>query len=197
MAEEGENSEIIQTISQLSQILRYITDGSSLCVLLKEELNIVENYLSCMKIRYGNVLKFQIDLPKEMLSLKVPRHSILPMIENALKYGMDINPPWNITLTGKMNKKNWELTLEDNGPGFTQGALDLLNDQISQCMKDRSKQLEFHINGMGLINLFSRLKIFYGNELIFTAGNKKTELGSTITIGGMNEPKREVFLLDC
>lgn len=197
MAEDGENSEIIQTISQLSQILRYITDGSSLCVLLKEELSIVENYLSCMKIRYGNILKFQVDLPKEMLSLKVPRHSILPIIENTIKYGLDINPPWNIILTGKMNKKKWEITLEDNGPGFTSEALDLLNDQISQCIQDRSKQLEFHINGMGLINLFSRLKIFYGNELIFSAGNKKTESGSTITIGGMNEPKREVFLLDC
>ena len=195
MIEDGETREAIATITHMTRILRYISNGNTLMVTLQEELDIIEHYISCMKIRFGDLLTFSSDLPVSMLNLHIPRHSILPLVENAVKYGMDNNPPWVINLTGSHQPQSWQISLRDNGAGFPDDALKQLNTQMEQCRKDKSKQLDFHINGMGLINLFSRLLIFYGDSLIFDIKNSPDgSPGSSISIGGSNEPQRKIHL---
>jgi two-component system, sensor histidine kinase YesM len=195
MIEDGETREAISTITHMTRILRYISNGNTLMVTLKEELDIIEHYIFCMKIRFGDLLSFSSNLPESLLSLHIPRHSLLPLVENAVKYGMDNNPPWIIGLTGSHLPQSWKISLRDNGAGFPDDALQKLNTQIKQCREDKSKQLDFHINGMGLINLFSRLLIFYGDSLVFDIKNDPDgSPGSSISIGGSNEPQRKFHL---
>ncbi|NQT59744.1 MAG: histidine kinase [Bacteroidetes bacterium] len=193
MIEDKENSEAMGTIKHMTRILRYISNGTTLMVTLQEELDIIEHYISCMHIRFGNLLTFSSNLPESMLTLHIPRHSLLPLVENAIKYGMDNNPPWIIHLEGTHTTKSWQISLKDNGPGFPEKSLTLLKSQMEQCRKDKSKQLDFHINGMGLINLFSRLLIFYGDTLTFDINNSPDNShGSAVTIGGSNESQRKL-----
>jgi len=196
MAEEGETGEIVDTIGSLSKILRYVSDGSSFYVNLREEIEVVESYISCMQIRYGEDLQFQLSIPEEMDGLKIPRHSVLPLVENTVKYGLDTEPPWKITLSGRKDETGWEIMLEDTGPGFTREAIEKLNMQIEECRTDKSRQLDFHINGMGLINLYSRFRIFYDDDFTFLVTNRAESTGVKITIGGRNEPARDFFLPD-
>jgi len=63
-----------------------------------------------------------------------------------------------------------------------------LNKQIEECRTNRSKQLDFNINGMGLINLYSRFRIFYNDDFIFNAENKNDNKGVRIILGGSHEP---------
>jgi len=93
MIEDGETREAIGTITHMTRILRYISNGNTLRVTLQEELNIIEHYISCMKIRFGDLLTFSSNLPESMLSLHIPRHSLLPLVENAVKYGWIIIRP--------------------------------------------------------------------------------------------------------
>ncbi|MBI9102259.1 MAG: histidine kinase [Spirochaetales bacterium] len=196
MAEEGETGEIVDTIGSLSRILRYVSDGSSFYVNLREEIEIVKSYISCMQIRYGEDLKFDLSIPEEMMELKIPRHSVLPLVENTVKYGLDTEPPWRISLKGRNDETGWEVILEDTGPGFTSQAIEKLAMQMEECRTDKSRQLDFHINGMGLINLYSRFRIFYDDDFTFLVANREGGRGVKITIGGKNEPARNFFFPD-
>lgn len=198
MAEEGETKEIVATIHHMTPMLRYIASGTNTLSTLSEELEIAEHYISCMRIRFGERLQFTKDIPEELHSLPIPRHVILPLVENAIKYGMTGNPPWCIDLSARFvtdpfevrdelprGKRHWIITVRDNGPGFDPEARDKLYEEIAQCRSDKTRQLDFHIHGMGLINLYSRLLIHYGDTMLFEVTPQQDGSGSEIRLGGV------------
>lgn len=197
MAEDGETKEIVETINHMTSMLRYIADGSNTLSTLRKELEITEHYISCTKIRFGTRLQYTAEVSKEAETIPIPRHVILPIVENAVKYGMDDNPPWIITLNAEFIKdhtcddgvsinarRQWRITIRDNGPGFKQKPLNKLLSSMELCRTDKRRQLDFHINGMGLINLYSRLLIHYGESLLFEVNNLPGGAGTEIRIGG-------------
>ena len=83
----------------LSRIMRYISNTSETTVTLREELDYVRKYLYCMKVRYQSSLNYSIDVDESLLDQPVPKLIIQPIVENAIKYGSDCEPPWTITIS--------------------------------------------------------------------------------------------------
>ena len=54
------------------------------------------------------------------------------------------------------------------------------------CDEDAEKQLEFRIEGLGLVNVYSRLRIYAGYDLHFAITESETG-GACIEIGGPYE----------
>ena len=76
----------------------------------------------------------------------------------------------------------WEVSVSDNGLGFTEEVINSLEEQIKEI--DRTSLLpSLEINGMGLINIYIRFKLFYKGYHIFRVRNN-IEGGATITLGG-------------
>jgi sensor histidine kinase YesM len=48
------------------------------------------------------------------------------------------------------------------------------------------------ISGLGLLNISSRLRLFYGEEAVYRIGNEP-EGGATVLIGGSFEPKARLL----
>jgi two-component system sensor histidine kinase YesM len=185
MAEDGESDNIVETISHLTSMLRYTASRSRLNVPLKEEAQVSKSYLACMKIRYGEDLKFDIEIDKKIEDLLIPKLIILPLVENSIKYAICGPPPWQIKVSSKIEPGRWKLLIEDSGPGFSDEALEKIGVSMKCCAEDVNKQLALHIEGLGIINIYSRLKIFFKDELNFEI--YKGETGACIEIGGKLE----------
>jgi sensor histidine kinase YesM len=56
---------------------------------LKDEFNLLENYLSLMEIRMGERLRFRLNLPIVLENLSVPTLVLQPLVENAIKHGLE------------------------------------------------------------------------------------------------------------
>lgn len=54
---------------------------------LKNEISLIEEYISLQKIRFENQLESSITCPQHLIDLKIPGLIIFPLIENAVKYG--------------------------------------------------------------------------------------------------------------
>ena len=106
--------------SNLSRIMRYITNTAETTVTLREELDYVQKYLYCMKVRYQSSLNYSIDVDESLLDQPVPKLIIQPIVENAIKYGSDCEPPWTITISSTINQNSWQIDVTDTGPGFTE-----------------------------------------------------------------------------
>jgi two-component system, sensor histidine kinase YesM len=187
MAEEGMVEEIAGSVEHLTHLLRYISSGKSAVVTIDDELEYARRYLACMKIRFRDKLSFDIRVPDELRRIGVPKLIIQPIIENTMKYGTSGAPPWTVTIEGESQNGHWRVRVRDNGPGFEASRLTALREEIQRRMSlgpDPSLQ----ISGMGLLNIASRLRLFYGDEAVYRLGNNENG-GASVVIGGTREPR--------
>ncbi len=133
-----------EMLINLSEILRTTLDSNFMeSITLKEELEIVEKYLSIEKMRYEEQLNYKIEISKKAEFLKSPKLILQPIVENAIKHGFKENQkPVNILIQADEVKKY--ILIKNNGAP--------LNEIIY---------------GTGLQNVSERMKIFTGNENSF------------------------------
>lgn len=56
---------------------------------LQEEFSLASDYLSLMQVRLGDRLRAQVDLPEGLRQMTVPAMLLQPLIENAIKHGIE------------------------------------------------------------------------------------------------------------
>ncbi|MGB8453823.1 MAG: histidine kinase [Anaerocolumna sp.] len=181
LAENGQPQEIIMICRYLSQIMRYITDSSTTIIGIGLEIDYVNKYLYCMKVRYQSSLNYLVDIDKALLEYRVPKLIIQPIVENAIKYGTNCIPPWNLTITGRIYEDYWQIDIIDSGTGFSDQDIETINNRIKE-VDSHPGMPEMQINGMGMINVYMRWKLFCGDTMIFHYGNTK-EGNGIVSIG--------------
>ena len=191
MAEEGMAGEIAETVENMTHLLRYISSGKSSTATIEEEVEYARRYAACMKLRFRDSLSYDISVDPDLLGVEVPKLIIQPIIENAMKYGLGDRPPWRISLRGERKGDHWTIGISDNGPGFDESRLAELRRTIETRMKS-APDPALSISGMGLLNISTRLRIFYGDEAVYRVENDP-EGGATVTIGGTCEPKTSIL----
>ena len=99
LAENDQPDEVIRMCRNLTKIMRYITNTNE-TVTVRDEIDYINQYLDCMKVRYQSSLNYIINVDPEVMTEKIPRLLIQPLVENAIKYGIDSEPPWGIAIHG-------------------------------------------------------------------------------------------------
>lgn len=129
----------------ISDILRITLDSDFMkSVTLKEELEIINKYLSIEKIRYEDQLEYTIAVPDEAQSLRVPKLILQAIVENAIKHGFK-GMARNITIEIGASLEDKTIFVRNNG----------------------AKLDEKWLYGTGLTNVSERLKIFTGDDRVF------------------------------
>jgi two-component system LytT family sensor kinase len=106
---------------KLSKLFRYnINQDQNHLVPLEEEMEIVSTYLDIEKVRFGDRINFSITVDEHLTDSLFPRFLLQPLIENALKHGLN-----NVTDQGELNIEirkiaGIELIIADNGTAFPQ-----------------------------------------------------------------------------
>lgn len=182
LAEDGENEQAVKMCDSLSVLLRYMSSNSSMDVALWQELEHLRSYIYLIKVKYGERIQFHINMDDSLSPIKVPRLLIQPLVENCIKYALNVDPPWVIHITGYIKDSCWVIQVKDNGSGFPPDFLDSFHKKVLEI--DWKKPLpELSINGMGILNLYMRLFLKYKQDLIFSLDNLPGN-GACVTIGG-------------
>lgn len=88
-------------------------------VSLKEEIESVETYLIIEKVRFGDRLSYEIQVPKEFEEAQIPQFLIQPLVENAVKHGLSkLTSNGQIRVVVERHSKQLKIMVFDNGPGF-------------------------------------------------------------------------------
>ncbi|MBB6733257.1 cache domain-containing sensor histidine kinase [Cohnella zeiphila] len=181
MAEENMNEQIVAMVGNLSDILRYITSDESTAD-LETELEHTSRYLEVNRIRHGAKLQCEFDVDERLLPIRVPKLIVQPLVENALKFATTREPPWAIRVAGTMQEEEWRIEVTDNGPGFSEEALARLKERIAEAERTGVFPT-LKLDGMGLINVYIRMKLGYGERFRFEASNRPGG-GAAVVIGG-------------
>lgn len=189
LAEDGQDEKIVEMCSDLSSLLRYISSGSSMSVELSQEISQTVAYIHLIKVKYEERIQFHIEIDEAMAHLHVPKLVIQPLVENCVKYALNVDPPWIITITGKIQDHNWIITVADNGAGFEEEYLKRFEAE-SQQIKMEQPLPDLAINGMGLLNLYIRLYFTYKEQMIFELKNMESG-GAVVIVGGPFLPEAD------
>lgn len=155
----------------LRQYYRYGTDVQNQTVLLKEEIELIKNYLEIQRMRVSR-LHYEIDIPDHILHITVPRFILQPLVENAVIHGIESTPnAGRIHITCREEGEYILLQVDDDGPGLSDDRLRSLQSKLEAPLNENM--------GCGAWNVHQRLKFGYGSE-------SGLQYNASTTLGGVS-----------
>lgn len=182
---ENGDEEICEICDSIAAMLRYSTSTQKRAATIKQELEHVGNYLLLMKKRYEHKLEFEIDVDKTIYDEEIPKIVLQQIAENSVNHGFDSGQKLvRIEIKGYIDNNWWFIEISDNGQGFEQEVLEKLQKRMKVLKRDlqNGDDSGFEIGGMGLLNTYGRLAMFYEDKFYFKIQNLDLS-GARITIG--------------
>lgn len=168
-----------ELIDRLAEFLRYALDKSNTTATLEEEIHSIHNYLFIQRQRFGDRLDFVIDVPDTMPLLHMPAIILQPLVENAIKHGIDaMTTEAVISLKVRQRQRQIMIQIEDNGVGMSAEVLEHLQSCLRLGLESSGNA---HGAGIGLTNVYRRLQMYFGKEMQFTVESEEG-CGTLITI---------------
>lgn len=120
---------------------------------LAEELRSIERYLVLEKARFGDRLRVVTRVAPEVLSLTVPFLTVQPLVENAVRHGLERKPgPGTLTVIAEDAGTECLISIEDDGVGSDP-------ETVRAALAGRTSS-----PSVGLANVDERLRTVYGND---------------------------------
>lgn len=156
MAQMKDEQAVVSMAHNLSAYYRYTTRVERETSSLKEEINLLVNYLDIQKLRNGRI-EYHIDIPEDMLAQSVPRLMLQPIVENSVIHGVAKSySSGEIRITGESSNGFCKIYIDDDGPGLNPDQLEALNLKMQQPLQEEM--------GCGLWNTNQRIMHLFGNH---------------------------------
>lgn len=138
---------------------------------LGEELERARAYLEILKIRMGNRLNLQIEVPEALKSIPFPAMMLQTLVENAIKHGLEPKSGGGtVWIIARTIDDSLAVTVADDGQGFN---------------------AESSGTGIGLKNVRERLRLAYGGAASFAiVANFPSGVAATINIPANDVPAK-------
>jgi two-component system sensor histidine kinase YesM len=170
MAEGKKSEEVVLMVAALARLFRLSISKGQEMISIAKEIEHIKSYLTIQKMRYKDKLDFEIDVDKHILSNKVIKIILQPLVENSIYHGIKNNAGVGIVrITGRIVDKRILLQVSDNGIGMTA-------DSIRNMVEKTDKSEEG--SGIGVSNVNQRIRLYFGEQYGITF---ESELGQGTT----------------
>jgi LytS/YehU family sensor histidine kinase len=159
LALDNEIRDAVKMINRLSELLRLTLDNiETQVVTLEDEIEFTRRYLEIERIRFQDRLTVEWEIDPAALVAEVPTLILQPLVENAMRHGVDSNL----------------------GISRIQIAARLQSGQVLMEVRDDGKNLEKiswqnDAAGLGLKNTRARLSELYGTDYSFSLMRSENE----------------------
>jgi sensor histidine kinase YesM len=150
-------------LTAFTEMLRYSASDIENVVTLEQELSYIKKYLYIQSLRFGNRIKYKLDIEPNTLSLEIPCFTLQPLVENSMIHGLEPKEAGgNLFITTKTVKDGIHIIIEDNGIGMPANTLQKLINPNFEADKQ----------SIGFRNVNMRLKLFFGENYRFHVTSK-------------------------
>lgn len=175
MLEEADHT--YDYIQAVAKFFRYKIGRDDYKTTLKDEAEAIEQYIYMMNVRFSEDIHYHKEIAKDCLTCQVPKMMLQPIIENAIKYGiLGIDREGWIHFFAYHETGSLILEIVDNGHGMDGEKIQRLFLQKEAVPQSDSS------NGVGLRNVYNRLKLLYGEMASLTIHSEGNNKGTRILI---------------
>ena len=137
----------------LDKLIHYLraslTSSRAATTTLAHEFELMHAYLELMSVRMGARLSYSLQLPSELENFTVPPMLLQPLVENAIKHGLEGKiEGGRIEVVARRDGSKLLISVADDGLGLDASAGPLYSN---------------HGTGLGVANVRERLRALHGN----------------------------------
>lgn len=155
LAKVNKQPKISVIAEALGNMMRNIISKKAHLISIKDELDIVNNYITIQKYRYDQRLHFAVNISPDAEEYSIPKLTLQPIVENAIQHGLEeVISDCRISVSAYSLENTLKIVVKDNGPGMDEATIQsIYNGEI------KSKS-----SGIGLYNIIERIKLMFGHE---------------------------------
>ena len=153
-------------IVALSRFFRISISKGKNIIPLRKEIEHAKNYLQIQKLRFGDAFDYSFDVDESILDVDVVKLILQPIIENSINHGLKEGEKGFISVRGYPQDGFIHLEISDDGYGM----LEETRQALENSLKD-----ETEAKGVGLKNVYLRLRVYYGQKADVTIQSKLDE----------------------
>ncbi len=159
LAKNGQASQVIEITNALSDFFRISLNNGKDWVSLREEWEHLTGYLTIQKIRYRDILRYELTLDEEIAGHKVPKLLIQPLVENAIYHGIKNRRAGGLVrVSARREGERLRVCVTDSGQGMDAARL----QQVRAVLHNQEDALGQA--GYGLYSVDQRIKLYYAQE---------------------------------
>ena len=160
----------------LSNLLSCSLGKSDSLITVKEELDYVKDYMFIQKTRFPYKFEAHIHVDQQISHVKIPFMTLMVLAENSILHGFsDMRRSGDLYIKGYMEGETAVFVVADNGNGVSQDVIVQVENMNETVLNSNN------MKGIGLKNIYMRLKHFYGEQFTFTM-EQLAERGTKVTI---------------
>ena len=165
LAEGGQNREVVDMVTSLSEFFRTTLSGGKDFITIKEEMGHIESYLQIQKIRYQDILDYEVALDKSLEEYRILKLTLQPLVENALYHGIkNKRGRGHIWVRGYARDDRAVFEIRDDGAGMTQEEMEAVQRKLRGEDRPSDRNGSASKGGFGLFNVAERLRLNYGGR---------------------------------
>ena len=166
-------------IQNVADFYRYNV-SSNRSVTLKEEIELVDNYIYIINVRYSGDIHYSKHVDMNLSSVIVPTMILQPIVENSVKHGVrDIERRAEVSVYVESDGEFVHVRVKDNGLGIEQ---DVIEDIMSAENRVYNSGQHDDNNGVGLKNVLTRMRLFYDIENVMDIYSEGKDMGTEIVL---------------
>lgn len=171
--------DIAEISEALSRFFSYNVRGKGYAT-IREIADHIHDYASIIGYRFMNKYTISIEIEEDVMEQCMPKMIIQPLVENAVFHGLEPKEESGMVgvFVGK-EKERLAIRVWDSGCGMDEKELETLKNKLKEF--DRTSLLPMQKHGIGMVNIYRRLRLFYADQLEFNVTSKKGE-GTRIDI---------------
>ena len=165
----------LESVANMAELLgdfyRYTISQEENFVSLKEELDNAEVYFQIQRFRFSKKLELKVKVQENLLSLKVPRILLQPIVENSIVHGLEGRESGGkVEISISRSNQHVYIQVSDDGIGIEEEKLRQINEELRNIRrgfqggvvgKGGMGKAEM---GVSLLNIQERIHLLYGRE---------------------------------
>ncbi|SMF92948.1 two-component system, sensor histidine kinase YesM [Paenibacillus uliginis N3/975] len=201
MLDERENDRLGRVVLALSHMFRYSSDWQEASrTTLEQEIDQMRHYMTIIESRLEGRVHTDIQVDSRWLNVVLPKMTIQPIIENAVKSGLEpLDRPGVLRVYTEVDERELHIVIADNGVGMEEWMLQQIRESLADSGTNRNKDEEekgkgraFTVKnaelpdqptrrGIGLPNVHRRIKLMFGDYYGLRI-ESQSGIGTTVTI---------------
>lgn len=167
-----------QYVQNMAEFFRYNVKKGDEIVTIREEIELVDNYIYILNVRFSGDIHYEKKVDKSLLQIQMPSMILQPIVENCVNHGIrEMAGEGRISLSVYRLDDLACISIRDNGVGMSQETIEKV---ISGAY--REEELAAGSNGIGMDNVIGRLKLFTESEDVMSIISEGTDKGTEVII---------------
>lgn len=175
MVELNKSGQAVKMIKAFIALLRKTLSTDRDLIPLREELENTKSYLELERLRYSNIMDYEIEVSNELETCQVPALILQPIVENAIFHGLEAKDLGGlIVLEVLKDGEDLLINISDDGKGMNSRRLKEVRARINLDEDEAKKSI-------GLVNVSGRIKINFGKEYGLTIDSEEN-IGTCVSV---------------